>query len=252
MGKPFGIDVSRHDSPLDWDAIAQHDPLVEFVGIRATISWGYIDAWFAQNWREAKRVGIPRAAYHVVYPDQSVDSQIDHFLQIVGSDLGEFPLVLDVELNRGVGCATVRSSVLGCSKKIQKDTGRKPIIYSRASFVDYYVTGQGFVPPSWLNEHDWWLAQYLKIAEEHPGPPDLPRGVNRERVIIHQTSDKAEPFGLAPGTICTAFDYNRWQLDQPVSAYLGREESAEVDFTRDEKTDLMWAAHPELHVKKGV
>ncbi len=66
--KPFGIDVSRWQGNINWDAVAINKRNVKFVGIRATISWGYVDSWFNRNWVEAKRVGIYRSAYHVVYP----------------------------------------------------------------------------------------------------------------------------------------------------------------------------------------
>jgi len=48
--------------------ITSHQPEVIFAGIRAAVSWGYQDAWFQYNWQEARRVGIVRMAYQVVYP----------------------------------------------------------------------------------------------------------------------------------------------------------------------------------------
>ncbi|NSW53312.1 MAG: hypothetical protein HPY85_12475 [Anaerolineae bacterium] len=204
---PFGIDVSRWQGTINWNVIAAHVPKVEFVAIRAALSWGYTDTYFAYNWAEARRVGIPRSAYHVIYPDEDPVRQMSYFLNVVGDDLGELPLTIDVELDRDVPPATYRLRLKAALDYIENTVNRRPIIYSRASFINTWVTGSD-TPPSWYNFYDWWLAQYLLSGEEHPGPPTLPRGVMRSRVIIHQTSDRGEPFGVESG----ALDYNRWQF----------------------------------------
>ena len=92
---PFGIDVSRYQGVINWNVIAAHVPKVEFVAIRAAVSWGYTDTYFATNWAEARRVGIPRSAYHVFYPDEDPVRQMTYFINVVGkNDLGELPLPL--------------------------------------------------------------------------------------------------------------------------------------------------------------
>jgi len=205
---PFGIDVSKHQGFINWDVVAAHKPKVHFAGIRAGISWGYIDKLFARNWEEAKRVGIARAAYHVLYPDQPWQRQMDHFLKIVGDDLGELPLVLDLELDRGVKPEQMQEVVFSCVKYLIAKQSRNPIIYSRAQWVNDYMTGPR-VPPSWYPYVFWWLAHYTMSGAEHQGPPALPRGV-KDGVIIHQTSDKQPNIGGQ----ASATDYNRWQGDE--------------------------------------
>src|ERR1035437_5643674 len=112
----FGIDISVYDGKVNWDVVATHiNPQVVFTGIRATVSWGYTDAQFPRNWSEAKSVsaarvargGFPlfRCAYHVVYPSEDAVRQIDYFMTVVGPDLGELPLVLDVELDQALATA---------------------------------------------------------------------------------------------------------------------------------------------------
>ncbi|MCD4751909.1 MAG: hypothetical protein K8R40_02440 [Anaerolineaceae bacterium] len=212
MEKPFGIDVSRWQGNINWDAVAINKKQVKFVGIRATISWGYVDSWFQRNWVESKRVGLYRSAYHVVYPGVTAKKQCENFLKTVGNDQGELPLTLDVELSQSKPPSIVAATVWACGKYIEDKTGRKPIIYSRANFVDVFMTGKGKTPPAWLNTYDWWLAQYIRSGEEHQGPPNMPKGVDRERCIIHQTtgSGYATGFGVESKTL----DYNRWQFDQ--------------------------------------
>ncbi|MBN2047115.1 MAG: hypothetical protein JW750_04660 [Anaerolineaceae bacterium] len=239
--KPFGIDVSRWQGNINWDAVVLNSKNVRFVGIRATISWGYTDSWFNRNWSEAKRVGLIRAAYHVVYPAVTPSRQMDNFLKAVGDDYGELPLVLDVELTHNKTPEQISSTVLQCSTLLEAKTGRKPIIYSRAGFVDAYMTAKN-TPAAWLNEHDWWLAQYLRSGEEHQGPPTLPKGVVRERCIIHQTTGSGPGFGVESKVL----DYNRWQFDE---AHLKKYVGAAYEPTLAEKIELLWNAHPELHKK---
>lgn len=209
MSKPFGIDVSRWQGEINWDAVGIYEKKVQFTGIRAAINTAYVDSWFDRNWVEAKRVGIARAAYHVFWPTTDPIKQADHFLKVVGDDLGELPLVADVELKHNSTPAVFQRNLLKYLQRLEEVTERKPIIYSRASVVDPWITGLGKTPPSWLNEYDWWLAQYLLSGEEHPGPVTMPKGVDRDRCIIHQTSDRGKPFGVQS----KALDYNRWQFN---------------------------------------
>jgi GH25 family lysozyme M1 (1,4-beta-N-acetylmuramidase) len=218
LEKPLGIDVSRYQGTVDWDVVAAHEPKVHFVGIRATVCWGYVDSWFSRNWQEAKRVKLLRTAYHVVYPAENLERQINHFLATVGEDLGEFPLTLDIELDHGLSYKAIRDNIYKCAQLIETRTGKKPIMYSRAGWVNQFITGLDPTPPGWLNQYDWWLAQYLTTTDEHPGPATLPKGVVRERCIIHQTTDKGKGFGVESSRL----DYDRWQGDlESLSTYSG-------------------------------
>lgn len=237
--KPFGIDVSRWQGKINWDIIAAHKEPVRFAGIRATISWGYADSWFKRNWQEAKRVGILRMAYHVIYPAQDPKRQMDNLFNTVGSDTGELPLVLDVELDHKQSPDKIQSNILKSAAIIEERTGRKPIIYSRASWVNPFITANR-TPPGWLNDYDWWLAHYLRSGSEHPGPPALPKGLVSERLLIHQTSDH----GPAIGAESKMMDYNRWQYDE---AHLEKYAGVKFGLSYEEKFDLLWKAHPELH-----
>jgi len=237
--KPFGIDVSRWQGNINWDAIAIHTSKVQFTGIRATISWGYTDSWFNRNWVEAKRVGIVRGAYHVVYPGVTPSRQMDNFFKAVGNDLGELPLILDIELSHNKSPEEIGNTILQCATIIETKSGRKPLFYSRASFIDTYITGTR-TPAAWLNKYDWWLAHYLRSGEEHPGPPKLPKGVISERCIVHQTTGTGPAFGVES----KALDYNRWQFSQEhFDTYTGSSKALSMA----EKVEKLWKAHPELH-----
>lgn len=220
----LGIDLSRYNTSADgklkvnFDIIAAHRPKVVFIAMRAGISWAYQDPWFAYYFTEAKRVGCLRLPYHVVYPGESPQKQMEHFLRLVGeADLEKIRLVLDLELDHGLSKTRITAAVLACLRFLEERTGRLPIVYSRATWVDAHL----FV--SDLPDLDWWLAQYRwprpypLFTAEYPCPPSLPAGV--KPWLIHQTTEKGPGIGT-PGRYY--LDYNRWNgTETDVRAYFG-------------------------------
>jgi len=238
----LGIDVSSHQGIINWAEVAAYPDNVYFTGIRTGISWAYVDSFFKTNWIEAKAYGILRAAYHVLYPLQPVERQMDNFLKIIGDDLGEFPLVLDLELVHGALPAQIQSSVWVAAKYLKSKTGKYPIIYSRKEWIDFNLTKFG-APPAWLNDFYWWLAHYTKDGSEHPGPPPVPKGVDASRVIVHQTSDRQSSIGSQAKTT----DRNRWQAGNEESLYDFVGMHIPDILTYEDKVDILWDFHPGIH-----
>ena len=206
--KPFGIDISRYQGKVDWDVVGKHKPKVIFAGIRASINDGYTDTWFGRNWTGAKSVGIARTAYHIVFPDTPAEKQMSHFLKVVGDDIGELPLTLDLELDHGIPYRRIADSVLECSVILERNTGRKPILYAEASWVDEHVIGRE-APPKWISSHAWWIAHHDNTGAEFQSDVKLPRGVDQDQFLIHQTTSMGNPFGVES----VYLHYNRWQGD---------------------------------------
>ena len=83
MTLPFGIDISAYQYSPDGKQkpdFAKLNSKCAFVAVRAGISWGYTDRWFAYSWANIIK---PKMAYHVVYPAESAQRQMEHFLNIV-------------------------------------------------------------------------------------------------------------------------------------------------------------------------
>jgi len=211
MTLPFGIDVSKWQGDINFDVLNNK---AEFIGIRATVSWGYVDPKFQRNWTLAK---LPRLAYHVIYPGEDARRQTDHFLSIVKP--GEHDrLVLDMELDHGYNKTRITDTLLECLALILENTGRYPVIYSRASWVNQ------FLDVSRLPKLDWWLAGYRKplppplYTPEATPPPALPNGV--DNWLIHQTTDKGNggEFGVASHYV----DIDRWNTgNKGIAAFFG-------------------------------
>lgn len=216
--KPFGIDISGWQRQVDWDTVAAHVPKVHFAFMRSSISLS-ADTWFTRNWSEAKRVGILRGAYHYVDFEADVNAQMGKFISMLGDDYGELPRVLDCECDEGKTAGEITSYILTCSDIIANRTGRRPIIYSRAEWLNNHTIAVR------LAGHDFWLAQYLTLGTEHPGPPTLPKGIDRARVVCHQTADHTPGFGVETAML----DYDRWQYDLAhLYSYAGQAQPAPV------------------------
>jgi GH25 family lysozyme M1 (1,4-beta-N-acetylmuramidase) len=213
---PFGVDISSYQGAnINYDLMKQK---TKFIAVRAGISWGFEDPVFAQSWQALK--GHNRIAYHVLYPSQDVTMQVDWLFDILsraGFDPKTDRLAIDIELWQGQTPQRVTEATTQMYDQITQRTGRKPIIYSAAWFVNPRM----IVTPK-LAAADWWLANYPPKGSapgvEHPGPPILPRGITS--YLIHQTSETG--IGKNVGLPSGAIDTNRWNgTDDDVRAYFG-------------------------------
>ena len=178
---------------------------------RAGISWGYIDPW--ANAFIGQALGFPEfywSTYHVLYADQSVIRQADEVWYRVQPEPNVTPRVIDLEVNRNIAYERYADATWQMSELVKSRDGARPLIYSRRLLINQWLA------PYWtvemLNDHHYILAQYLwDRTREHAGPPDLPTGVNRERVILHQTADKKPAFPNESGGTSYA-DYDRWEI----------------------------------------
>jgi len=217
MTLPFGIDISKYQYSSDGKQKPDFDKVnstCDFVGVRAGISWGYTDPWFSYSWEHITK---PRLAYHVPYFGENAVRQMEHFLRIVNP--GEHDrLVLDAELDHGLTKAKITKTLLDCVNFLRDETGRYPIMYSRALWINQFVNVAD-LPPL-----DWWLANYLwrrpspLFTPEKDPPPLLPNGVNNW--LIHQTGERGN--GSKYGVASHYVDTNRWNgTHEQMLAYFG-------------------------------
>ena len=95
-----GIDVSKHQGTINWDAVAA-DPSVQFAILRA----GYgryesqVDTQWARNYAECKRLRIPVGAYWYSYAATPADAATEGrlFAQVLAGKQFEYPVYFDQE-----------------------------------------------------------------------------------------------------------------------------------------------------------
>lgn len=163
----LGIDVSRHQGIVNWDGMLVAG--VAFAGIRATMGTIGHDDKFALNWSEARRVGIQRMAYHYFVNNIPGVAQAANLLATLGSDLGELPMVVDVEPTTGQIIADKTSNtreILACLQEIERRTDVRPTVYCNG-----WSWGACTTVPDWSSSYALWVAAYTTApAPRIPAP----------------------------------------------------------------------------------
>lgn len=181
--KVHGIDISHHQKNIRWKEVAEIDvngAKIQFAFIKATEGITRQDQHYKKNWRESKKAGILRGAYHFYYPTRDAVSQANNFIGQVTLEAGDLPPVLDIEVSKG---KTKKEIVKGCMEwcdAIEKHYGVKPIIYTNPTFYDKYLKDD-------FEDYPLWIAHYHQ---------ELPRMDHRDW-IIWQHSDCAKINGIS-------------------------------------------------------
>jgi len=175
-GSVYGIDVSHHQTFIDWDNLAFYcdkngnvygekpkektylQP-VFFAYIKATEGATIKDEMFDIRMIEAERHGIAKGAYHFFRLGSSVDDQLKNFFETVTWKQGDLPPALDVELEAeavAYGSDSLQSMTLEWLEKVESRMGVRPIIYTNQMFRTKYLNDPQF------NKYKFWIARYTE------------------------------------------------------------------------------------------
>lgn len=157
-----GIDVSRHQSYIDWDevkAMEVGNMQINFAFIKATEGLRKVDVYFSRNWRKARHANMVRGAYHYFIATKSGKEQAMNFIHAVELESGDMPPVLDVEQTYGAPAEKVRANVKEFLETVKQYYGVTPIIYTNVNFYDSYLAGD-------FDQYRLWVAHYLQ--KDHP------------------------------------------------------------------------------------
>lgn len=97
-----GIDVSRYQGEVNWQAVAAAGKQFAMVRIGSSSSGGvYIDPYFQRNVAGAKAAGLKVGAYYYTYArtDEAVINEVSAFLAVLEGLRLEYPVFVDVEDN---------------------------------------------------------------------------------------------------------------------------------------------------------
>lgn len=147
----FGVDFSHWDGAVNWDAAKRAG--VQFAFCKASQGVDFVDEYFARNYNEALRVGIPMGAYHYYLPSVPPINQAIHFCTVAPACCG-LPHVVDLEATRGIS-GNFGDQVHTCLAEIEAETGHKPIIYTS---YDWWNKRIGDV--EWALDYPLWIANY--------------------------------------------------------------------------------------------
>jgi len=154
-----GVDVAEYEPRVDWRVLRSQG--IRFALIRATSGTGYVDRKFADHWAGARAEGILRGAYHYLFAEEDAKRQAQLFISTVGSDKGELPPIIDLEdkYNENASAAKIISTCKAVLDIVEQSFGRKPMVYSRKTYLDPRFTQNGKAP-LWAKDYELWVAQY--------------------------------------------------------------------------------------------
>ena len=153
-----GIDVSRYQRRISWKAVRQMEVegiRLGFAFIKATEGLTKVDPFFKRNWRNSKKEGIVRGAYHFFIATKDGKEQARNFIKAVELESGDLPPVLDVEQTFGVKPEKLREEIREWLHYMEGYYDVKPIIYTGADFYKRHLEGH-------FDDYPLWVAHYLQ------------------------------------------------------------------------------------------
>ena len=153
------LDVSRWQGSIDWDAVKRSGK-IDGVMLRVLGSKGgkpYIDPFFARNYAECARLGLPVGGYY--YTCAVMQRQTEEELAALKTALRgktfQLPLAIDVEDPRLRSLAPAKLSALVAEAAAQLEAwGLYAMVYTYTNFADTALDMAA------LAAYDLWIADY--------------------------------------------------------------------------------------------
>ncbi|MFT4032858.1 MAG: GH25 family lysozyme [Siphonobacter sp.] len=153
-----GIDVSKHQGPIEWASIETFQlpasSRLSFVFIKATEGISIQDKRFKLNYAAARKTRLRVGAYHFFIPWRDPVPQADNFVRTVQLQSGDLPPVLDIESSHPLKSdnQTIRD-IDTWLRLVEKQYKVRPIIYTNRRFYQRYIREH-------FNDYPLWLADY--------------------------------------------------------------------------------------------
>lgn len=153
------LDVSKWQGSINWDKVKASGK-IDGVMLRVLGSKGgkpYLDPYFARNYAECARLGIPVGGYYytcAVTPRQTED-ELAALRAALADKNFQLPLAIDVEDPRLRSLAPAKLSDLVAEAAAQLEAwGLYAMVYTYTNFADTALAAQPLAP------YDLWLADY--------------------------------------------------------------------------------------------
>jgi len=249
-----GLDVSAwqddNTTPKQIDFVKAKAAGAQFIIIKATQLTK--DQDFDYNWRECKAAGIPRGAYCFGHWTSSAAIVSKNFVDALRGDSGEIYPTLDIENLYSSGYkvplpprANMLKWIMQFKDYVESELQRKMMIYLNPGMINYLKP-----IPDWMLAMPLWIAHWQR---NYAGIlyPKTPAIAPWEKWTFWQTSDKGDGllYGMESKQVDidwyngTKYDFNNEFAQQPPIP-----PPYPQPLTYEQKVDLLWEAHPELHV----
>ena len=154
-GESHGIDVSNHQGPIDWTAVAGDK--ITFAYIKASEGADFTDRQFANNWPRAAQAGLRRGAYHFFTLCRPGRDQASHFLRTAPPEDAALPPAVDLELAGNCRArptpAEVQRQLDDFLTAVEAAWGRQVLLYVGEDWEAQYPLLDSSPRPHWLVSH---------------------------------------------------------------------------------------------------
>ena len=164
----FGIDISRYQGAIDWNAVKKSG--VEFAFIRSSIGDGATprsgeDILFRHNAAKALEAGLKVGVYHYLWAETVEDAikEAKFFVKTIEPYAIDFPVVLDFEdpTQESLGKTKLTAIAKAFLDEV-KASGYYPMIYANKNWLVNYLDMNK------LSDYEVWLAEW-KSAPTYSG-----------------------------------------------------------------------------------
>lgn len=178
----YGVDISHHNGKVDWKLLATSK--VKFAYIKASQGLNFRDPNFDANWRASDNAQMLRGAYHFLSAGADGATQAKNYLALVNKSGGfkpdDLPPVLDLEWDfikvngtpvdrwSNVPPEQIVATVKAWIDTVQLATGRRPIIYTAASWWEARMGGS-----MQLKDYPHWIADYRPSSIQAKAPKSV-------------------------------------------------------------------------------
>ncbi len=148
-----GIDVSRYQEDIDWEAVANAG--MEVAIIKSSEGVDYTDPNFEVNYEGAKAAGLKVGFYHFLTAttvEQALE-EANFFASIISSKEIDVKPVMDFEQFDGLSGDEVNAIALAFAEEVESLTGYPVMVYSNADNATNLFDES-------LTKYSLWLAQF--------------------------------------------------------------------------------------------
>lgn len=228
----LGTDISlwndNNSTSQTVDFKKMYDAGARFTFIKASQAT-FTDQDFVVNWKNAKEAGMLRGAYHFLTWNVDASKQAAYFVDLLNSDKGELPPVVDFEWWSQTPSNAL--SILKTFVEKVKQYYPKQIIYTAPGFWNQYGSSDNY----W-SQYDLWVAHWRVTI------PLVPKPWNT--YTFWQYTDKGDGAKYGAESPNVDINYFNGTLDD-LYVYAGLKRVLSLE----EKVNILWEAHPELHPK---
>ncbi|MGN0214036.1 MAG: glycoside hydrolase family 25 protein [Muribaculaceae bacterium] len=153
-----GIDVSKYQGDIDWEAIARNKN-IKFAYIKATEGATYVDPRFEENISQALKHGVKVGCYHFFRTTSTVADQFENMKQYVRRDEQSLVPMIDVESMGKWNQQQLVDSLHAFAVMIYEHYKVAPIIYTYVNFYNRHLSGR-------FTNYPLFIARYTETEPE--------------------------------------------------------------------------------------